>query len=176
MQSKLSTLIFIKLIFQVIWYPKPILLKDRHINYGTIIDSQDYSVPFEDRNAVISETNDENIEMTIKKETENRSGSSHETSYASSSERNQTIDIVSYFRRLKETAWWQNVILIYLFLSLILFTVGLGVSANTFWTVFGPVSMFIVLFITSLYRDFKEGALHCYFWSDIHYQLFETSV
>ena len=159
---------------QVIWYPRPVLQKERRINYGTIIDSQDYSVPFEDRNIVIAV--DENIQMTTTKESTFRVGSSHETSYASSYANSQTVSIVAYFRRLKEKVWWQILILLYLFIALILLAVGLGFTVNTFWAIFGPVSMFAVLFITSLFRDYKEGNLSCYFWSDMRYRLFGTSL
>lgn len=166
------------------WYPKPEFPKKKKHTYGTMTDSQDYSIPFEERNTVYK-PDEENIELPVTQKEEKEEydidaiiklTSSKETSYGSSFGRSQTINIVGYCHRLKQKSCVEMLLLTYLIAGLIAFTIGLGIRTNTFWTVFGPVSMFFMLFLTSLYRDYREGSLSCDFFSEIHYKVFGDSL
>lgn len=147
-------------------------------------DPTDYTIPFEEQ--VTYKNNDEvDIGLSdtpIEPENEGldvdaivRACSSNETSCVASYGRSQTINLVGYFHRLKEKNCIEIALLTYLVTGLIAFTVGLAVRADTFWTVFGPLSIFIILLFTSLYRDYKEGSLSFYFFTDIHYRIFGES-
>ena len=99
--------------------------------------------------------------------------SSNETSSAASSlGRSQTINLVGYYERIRQKTWWEILLLAYLIVGLFMYTVGLCITANTFWAVFGPVSMFGLLFFTSLYRDYQEGSLSCCFLTELRYKVF----
>ncbi|XP_057313704.1 uncharacterized protein LOC130655019 [Hydractinia symbiolongicarpus] len=168
-----SSLAYINAI-QVIWYPRPVVKKHQQIRYGTIIDSQDYSVPPEERITVVEETTEEIVPITPAFTEMELSKLS--SSYGSSLGRSQTINVLGYFQRLKEKSWWQLLFLLFLLSGLVLFTVGLSITVNTFWTVFGPVSMFGLLFITSLYRDYKEGSLSFYCLTELRYKIYGESL
>ncbi|XP_066919394.1 uncharacterized protein [Clytia hemisphaerica] len=164
---------------QVLWYPRPTVPKKKTQTYGTMHDPMDYTIPFEEH-----QKQNEDIELNEHKESENeemnvdaivKACSSNETSCVASYGRSQTINVVGYFHRLKEKSCIEIALLIYLCIGLIAFTVGLAVRADTFWTIFGPLSMFAVLFLTSLYRDYNEGSLSCYFFTDMHYRIFGES-
>lgn len=147
-------------------------------------DPTDYTIPFDEQ--VAYKSNDE-VDLGLSdtpKEPENegidvdaivRACSSNETSCVASYGRSQTINLVGYFHRLKEKNCIEVGLLVYLVIGLIAFTVGLAIRSNTFWTVVGPLSIFVMLLITSLYRDYKEGSLSCYFFTDIHYRMFGGS-
>ena len=149
-------------------------------------DSTDYAVPFEDHQVVYKNNEDGDIELPdAHKESENegidvdaivKACSSTEASCrVASYGRSQTINLVGHFHRLKEKNCIEITLLAYLSIGLVAFTVGLAVRSNIFWAVFGPLSIFGVLFLTSLYRDYNEGSLSCYFFTDIHYRLFGES-
>jgi len=159
---------------QVLWYPTPVFEDVKQPTYVTLVDSKDYSVPFEERHIVVGETvQQESVELSARDSgNHSKSYSSKETSYTSSLARSQTINIVSYYERCREKSWWQMMLLVYLFVGLILLTIGLGMTTNKLAAAVGPLSMFGFLFLTSLYRDYKEGSLNCYFLSELRYRLF----
>lgn len=169
----------------MVWYPKPELPKEKK-RYGAMNESQDYSIPFEDRNQAVYKPDEENVEVTTTQSETEKEGyhietimkltSSKETSCGSSFGRSQTISIVGYGHRLRKKSCVELVLLVYLIAGLIAFTIGLSIRTNTFWTVFGPVSMFFILLLTSLLRDYREGSLSCDFCSEIHYKVFGDSM
>ena len=137
-------------------------------------DSQDYSIPFEDRYQTFTRTPEERESDATVRESPGSSEvivppdnmikilSSCETSSgASLNGRSQTINVIRYYERLKVKSCWEVMVLVYLMAGLVVFTVGLCITANTFWAVCGPVSMFILLFLSSLHRDYQEGSLDC---------------
>lgn len=162
---------------QVIWYPKP-THKIQKIHYGTIVESNDYSVPFEERNALVpknddlgDEVGDDEIslketlgggkDMSMPSECMVKIISSGETSVNASFGRSQTMNILRFYERLKVKSCWEIMLIGFLMCGLLVFTIGLCITANTFWAVCGPVSMFGLLFVTSVYRDYEEGSLNC---------------
>ena len=73
----------------------------------------------------------------------------------------QTMHPMGYFQRLRQLWWYEIVGLIFLVTCLGFMTFGLGVSTNNFWAIAAPVSMVLILFLTALVRDYKEGSLRC---------------
>lgn len=163
-------------IFQVLWYPSPFVQEKAPSTYDALLDSKDYSVPFEDRHVVVTEQADD-IELSARDSgNHSKSSSSKEASYTSSVGRSQTINFVSYIQRLKDKSWWQICLLIFLLLALSGLTVGLGIQTNKIATISGPLSIFALLLLTSLVRDYREGSLSCYFIIDLRYRIFGESV
>lgn len=149
-------------------------------------ESQDYSAPFDERHKInaappptmSSAADDDELELQRQLQQQQRPEymvkivSSNETSMGSSLSRSQTINLIGYYERFKQKSWWEMGLLLYLMFGLFVYTIGLCITANTFWAVFGPVSMFCFLFVASLHRDYQEGSLRCSFLSDFRYMIF----
>jgi len=169
---------------QVAWYVSYRTETIEKIHYGsTIHESQDYSAPFEERNNIGLHRTLQNEELEMKDSVDKtivgggvvggdtnllaeggnmvKVISSCEGSLRVSLGEGHSLDMSSYYQRLKMKSCWEIMLLFYLVGGLGGFTIALCVTANTFRAICGPVSMFGMLFISSLIRDCKDGALQC---------------
>ena len=136
---------------QVIWYPKQQPKKTTRTTYGSHCDLNEDALEAEDCD-----------HQPLTGDTES---SVEEVDRGSEEEKASVCTLVrpnfEFRARLRDIPRYQLVFIACMILALVAFTVCICVNTQSAWGIFAPIAVAVVLFGAFLYRNFREGRMHC---------------